>query len=740
MKTRFRTPFRPRLSFPTYRQLDAMDCGPTCLRMVARFHGKTFPLAMLRERCHIGKQGVSLLGIAHAAEGIGFRTLAAKTTLEALASEAPLPCVVHWKQNHFVVVYRIERGRVWMADPSEGLVKLTLAEFTAGWASDVEDGRPSGVVLLMEPTPEFHAADDSAARARPGLGFLFGYLRGYGPYMAQVGVGMAVASVLQLVFPFLTQAIVDHGIANQDIGFVYVVLIAQLALFFSRTVVEFIRNRILFHVGTRVYVSIISDFLVKLMRLPIGFFDTRMVGDIMQRVQDHSRIQQFLTTTTLNVLFSTFTLVIFSAVLALYSGMIFLVFVVGSAAYLAYVLLFLKRRKELDYLRFAEMSANQSTLLELVTGMAEIKLANAEQQKRWGWERVQARLFRVNLKGLTLDQYQDGGAVAINELKNICITFLAAKLVIDGEMTLGMLLAVQYIIGQLNAPLNQMISFVHTAQDTKISLERLGEIHERADEETAGASIGFLPEDRSIRLRGVDFHYGGALAEPVLRGVDLVIPEGKVTAVVGSSGSGKTTLLKLLLKFHEPTAGEISVGGTGLAHLSHRMWRESCGVVMQEGFLFADTIARNVAVGDETVDRRRLVEAVRTANIRDFVEGQPLAYNTKIGRDGIGMSHGQKQRLMIARAVYKNPDYLFFDEATSALDANNERVIMENLKSVFQGRTVVVIAHRLSTVRDADQVVVLDRGRIVERGTHDELTALRGAYYELVRNQLELGQ
>lgn len=725
-------------AFPTYRQHDLKDCGPTCLRMVARHHGRSYSLEYLRDRCHLDRQGVSLLGIGYAAESIGFRTLSVKATYEQLVREAPLPCIAHWNQNHFVVVHRIARGRVHIADPAQGRVVLPAADFQRGWLSMEEGGESRGVLLLLEPTPAFFEHDEEPATRRGELRHLAAHLRGYGPFLVQVVLGMFVAALLQLFFPFLTQAIVDHGISSQDLGFVNLVLVAQVTLFVSRTAVEFIRNQILFHIGTRVYVSLISEFLIKLMRLPIAFFDTRMVGDILQRVQDHSRVQQFLTATTLNVLFSGITLAVFSAVLALYSMILFVVFAVGSAAYLGYLLVFLQRRKHLDYARFREMSENQNQLMELVGAMQEIKLGNAEQQKRWEWERVQARLFRVNLKSLLLGQYQDGGAAFINEMKNITITFLAVKLVIDGEMTLGMLVAVQYILGQLNAPLTQLIGFVHAAQDARISLERLAEVHDREDEENPAERIQTLPAGRTIALSGVSFGYGGPRGEQVLRDVDLEIPAGKVTAVVGTSGSGKTTLLKLLLKFYDPS-GEITVGGSRLRHLSNRVWRSRCGVVMQDGHIFSDTIARNVAVGQDAVDWDRLLHAVEVANIRAFVESLPIGYNTRIGRDGIGMSQGQKQRLLIARAVYKDPEYLFFDEATSALDANNERVIMENLQEFFRGRTVMVIAHRLSTVKNADHIVVLDQGRVVERGTHAELTALRGSYYALVKNQLELG-
>lgn len=731
---------KPRRKFPAYRQHDAKDCGPTCLRMVAAYHGRRYSLQYLRDRSYIDRQGVSILGISYAAESIGFRTLMAKVSLEHFLEHAPLPAIVHWRQNHFVVVFDVRDGKVDMADPDMGRVTLSVDDFRRHWASMQFRGREAGIVLLLEPTPEFYQRGDQEPTGRKQLGFMFGYLRGFEPWFGQVALAMFVASVLQLIFPFLTQSIVDHGIAAQNLSFVYVILIAQLALFFSRTVVEFIRNRILFHVGTRVYVAIISDFLIKLLKLPIPFFDTRTVGDILQRIQDHTRIQQFVTASTLNVIFSFFTLVVFSVVLALYAPVLFAVFLVGSVLHTAWVLAFLKKRKELDYQRFTEMAANQNALMELVTGLQEIKLANAEQQRRWGWERVQARLFRVSLRGLSVSQMQEGGAAFLNELKNITLTFLAAKLVIDGELTLGMLLAVQFIVGQMNTPLAQMIAFAQSTQDAKISLDRLGEIHNHENEEDPAEKVTALPEERSLSLRQLSFHYGGPLAEPVLHELDLDIPEGKVTAIVGTSGSGKTTLLKLLLKFYDPVKGEILMGHTPLRNIAARALRQRCGVVMQDGHLFADTVANNIAVGADEIDRARLLYAARMADIHTFVEGLPMGYNTKIGRDGIGMSAGQKQRLLIARAIYKDPDYLFFDEATSALDANTERTIVDNLREFFRGRTVVVIAHRLSTVKDADQIVVLEKGRIVERGTHAELTALRGSYFSLVKNQLELGQ
>ncbi len=732
------------MPFPFYKQLDAMDCGPSCIRMIARYYGKNYTLQTLRDKSYITREGVSMLGISDAAEAIGFRSMGVKITFEQLLNEAPLPCVAHWNQNHFVVVYKIQKKRngeiiVHVADPARGIIKFTKDEFIKAWANTKEGGEEKGLCLLLEATPDFYQSEGEKTD-KSGFKFLFSYLRPYKKIITQLFLGLLLGSLLQLIFPFLTQSIVDKGINNQDLDFVTLIIIAQLVLIFSRTIVEFIRSWILLHLGTRINISLISDFLIKLMKLPVSFFDTKMIGDLIQRIGDHRRIESFLTSSTLNILFSLVNLFIFSIVLFIYNINVFLVFLLGSALYVAWVIIFLRKRREIDNRRFAQMSDNQNNIIQLITGMQEIKLNNCEKQKRWEWENIQARLFKVNIDSLSLNQYQQAGGLFINEVKNVIITFIVAKSVIDGNMTLGMMLAVQYIIGQLNGPINQMIGFLQSTQDAKISLERLGEIHNKENEESDDQpKIDILPEQRDLNLDKIFFQYEGPHSPFVLDDVELNIPEKKITAIVGTSGSGKTTLVKLLLGFYNPVKGKITLGDLYLNNISNRLWRDKCGVVMQDGFIFSDSIASNIAVSDEYPDRAKLLHAVKVANIQEFIESLPLGYNTKIGQNGVGLSQGQKQRILIARAVYKNPEFIFLDEATNALDANNERVIMENLDEFFKGKTVVVVAHRLSTVKNADQIVVLEKGKVVEKGTHAELTKKKGAYYELVRNQLELG-
>jgi ATP-binding cassette subfamily B protein len=716
---------------------------------MVKYYGKTLTIQTLRHLSETTREGSNLLYLSDAAEKIGFRSLGVKLNVKKL-DDAPLPCILHWNKEHYVVLYEVRSRKLGVgrkkktyriSDPAIGLIDYTEDEFLKFWiGNNSDENTEEGIALLLEPTPKFHQSEfDEEDKKAFGFGLLFKYIFPYKSFVIQLIIGLLAGSLLQLIFPFLTQSIVDVGIQNQNIQFIYLILFAQLCLFFGKTALEIIRSWILLHLSVRINISLISDFFIKLMNLPISFFDVRMTGDIMQRINDHHRIERILTTSSLDVLFSVINMFIMGSILAYYNLKIFVVFFIGSFFYFLWITLFLKRREKLDYKRFSEVSQEQSKVIELINGMQEIKLHNAEKQKRWGWEFIQARLFKVSMKGLILEQTQNIGSNFINELKNIFIVFLSAKLVIDGQITLGMMMAISSIVGSLNGPVVQLINFIREAQDAKISLARLSEIHEKEDEtQQEENQTHDIPENEAIIIKDLSFRYVGSDVN-VLDSLNLTIPANKITAIVGTSGSGKTTLMKLLLKFYEPNSGEVSINKTPLKSIAQKTWRNHVGSVMQEGYIFSDTIANNIAIGVDIINKKRLVYASDVANIKDFIQDYPLGYNTKIGMEGVGMSTGQKQRLLIARAVYKNPEMLFFDEATSALDANNEKEIMQKLDIFFKNKTVVVIAHRLSTVMNADQIVVLEKGKIVEIGNHQELVNLKGSYFELVRNQLQLG-
>lgn len=746
------------MRFDYLGQLDSSDCGPSCLRMIAKFYGKSFTYQTLHSKAFVSKSGVSMLSISDAAEDIGFRTRGYRLTWEQLRDEVPLPCIVHWNQRHFIIVYHIVKKRsfssffssslkkevngsaiIQVADPAQGLLKYTESEFKKCWLSSKSDGIQEGTALLLEPTPDFYRQEDEE-KGTPTIINLLSYLQPFKKYILQLMLGMLTASIISLLFPFLTQSLVDTGIANSNIPFVVMILIAQLILVLSQTANGLLRNWISLHVTSRVSISLISDFLIKLMKLPVSFFDARQIGDIIQRIGDHNRIRSFLTDSIISIIFAVITLVMYAIIMATYNLGILSIFLLGSILYIGWVSLFLKKRRELDYKRFQQSASNQSNIIQLITGMQEIKLNTCEKQKRWEWERIQIKLFRVSLKSMMLNQNQQLGAVFINQAKDILISFISVRAVITGEMTLGMMMAVQYIIGQLNAPIQQFIGFTQAAQDARISLERLGEIHQREDEEKIDdCKIKEIPFLKDIEIKNLMFQYEGPHSEKVLNDISFVIPAKKITTVVGISGSGKTTLLRLLLGFYTPIKGEILLGRTPLTHYSQVEWRKKCGVVMQDGFIFSDTIAGNIGLIDEIPDKDKLDRSLKIANLEDFIKNLPLGYNSKIGNDGHGLSAGQKQRILIARAVYKEPDIIFFDEATNALDAQNERIIMKNLDEFFKEKTVLIVAHRLSTVKNADQIVVLDKGKVIEKGTHKDLVKTKGAYYNLVKDQLDLG-
>ncbi len=731
-------------SFPVYRQYDAMDCGPACLCMIAKHYGKTYSIETMRNSAFLGRQGVSLLGISKAAESIGFKTIGGRLKFDTLINKVSLPCIVHWKQEHFVVVHRITRNRkgykIDIADPALGLLEYTQEEFLKYWLTTKTNGEEKGVGLLLEPTTSFYDYKDDYITTKNRFSFLWNYVVKYKKFFGQIILGLLIGSLLQLLFPFLTQSIVDIGINSKDIQFVWLILMAQLMLLFSRTIIDFIRTKILLHISARINVSLISDFFIKLMKLPMEFFDTKLTGDLLQRIEDHKRIERFVTIQTLNLLFSIFTFIVFGIVLLYYNVFIFSVFLIGSIIYGLWIVTFLKKRKIIDYKLFEQDGLNRNTVYQMIAGMQEIKLQGCEQRKRWEWEDIQADLFNVNLDMLNLNQNEKAGSVFINETKNIFITIVAAMGVIDGTLTLGMMLAIQYIIGQLNTPIEQLVSFIYKWQDVSISFDRVNEIRTQLNEENEDKILTNLDkENKTIEINNLYFKYNNILPNYILKNINLNIQQGKTTAIVGASGSGKTTLLKLLLGYYSLNNGTIKIGGENLEKFNISWWRSQCGVVMQEGYLFSDTIANNIAISDDKPNLEKIRHAARIANIADDIEKLPLAYNTKIGQDGQGISQGQRQRILIARVVYKNPDFIFLDEATNALDANNERIILSRLEDFYKGKTVIVIAHRLSTVKNADNIVVLEGGEIAEQGTHDELTHQHGLYYHLVKNQLELG-
>ncbi len=724
--------------FPHYLQIDRMECGLTCLKIIFKHYGKIVPLNKLRKLTNVSKSGTSLLDLSEAAENIGFRTKAINVTLEGL-TQIELPCILHWQQKHFVVLYKINKNSYYISDPATGKFKLEERSFLEFWYSNKKIAR--GLALQLSPMPHFFDLDDAKdQRKRLDWNIFVKYFWTYRRLIYQISLGLLVGTILQLIAPFLTQSVVDIGINSKNINFIYLVLIAQVFLFIGQTAVSFMQSWILLYISTRVNLSILTDFFIKIMRLPMFFFEMKTSGDILQRLNDQQRIENFLTGSTLSTLFSFINLIVFGIVLIVYSTTIFLVFLLSTVVYVGWILIFLSKRKALDQKRFKRGAESQTYSFELINSIQEIKLNNAEKQKRWIWETFQTRLFRLKAEGLALSQYQQAGSMAINQLKNILITFISAKAVVNGEITLGGMMAIQYLVGMVNNPVGQLLGFIQSYQDAKISLERINEIYEEEDEEPIDKLwIHELPNDKKIIFKNVSFRYPGAGNQNVLKNIDLTFAQGHTTAIVGMSGSGKTTLIKLIMRFYKIDVGEIFIGTTKLNNISFKVWRNDCGVVLQDGFIFADTIENNIAVGDDAPDHEKILESIRIANLEEFIEEQPFGLQTVIGIAGKGISQGQRQRILIARAVYKNPHYIILDEATNALDATNERIIIENLRSFFKHKTVIIIAHRLSTVSNADNILVLSHGEIVENGTHKTLTSKKGYYYNLIKNQLELG-
>ena len=726
-------------TFPCDRQMDMMDCGPACLKMIAKHYGKYYSLQYMRDKCGITKEGVSFLDLSHAAENIGLKTLSLKCTIDDLILKVPLPVIVHWDNSHFIVVYNTNprNGNINVSDPAKGIIKYTKKEFEKRWVKKAE--KDKGVLMAIEPRAEFYErqGEEKTERKKTFENFL-GYFKPYKKSFINLFSVMLLVTVLQGFLPFISKAVIDVGIQTHDVDFIYIVLIANIAIYVSIMLSNMVRDWILLHVTSRVNIALISDYLIKLMLLPITFFENKMTGDILQRAQDHERIRSFIMNNSINMIFSTLTFFVFAAILLFYNTTIFYIFLAGSVLYVLWVMGFLKLRKKLDWEYFDLISRNQSYWVETIAGIQDIKINNYEKPKRWKWEDIQARLYKVNVRVLNVTNMQSLGAQFIDSIKNLAITFFCAIAVIKGEMTFGVMISTQFIIGMLNAPVQQFIQFIISFQFAKISFLRLNEIHQLKDEhDDVGTNPIDLPENKSLVINNVAFQYTPT-GPIVLRNVHLIIPEKKVTAIVGDSGSGKSTLLKLILRLYKPSFGDILIGNMNVNNISLKQWRDKCGAVMQDGKIFNDTILNNIVLDDEKIDYEKLKKALDTANIAAEIEKLPLGYQTMMGEQGRGLSGGQKQRILIARALYKDPDYLFFDEATNSLDTLNEQKIVEALDNVFKDKTVIVVAHRLSTIRKADQIVVMQNGMIVEIGNHNSLMERKGRYYQLVQSQLDL--
>lgn len=721
-------------------QRDSMGCGVACLNMICRFYGKKIDMKLLDKLCAPTTEGVSILGISNAAQKIGLTSFIGKVEIEDLIDEN-LPAILHWNQNHFVVLYKVKnKTTFYIADPAKGLINYNILEFENHWnTSSEQDSKTKGIALFLEPNEQFGCTSEEASPSKRSFVFLWSYLKQYRKYFFQLIVGLVLGCLLQLIFPFLTQFIVDFGIRYNDIGFIWLILFGELMIVIGCTATDFIRRWLLLHISMRINISLISDFFIKLLKLPMSFFDTKLLGDILQRINDHHRVQTFLTNQVLGIMFSVLSFIVFGFVLFIYNKTVFLIFLIASILYGSWIALFLSQRKVIDYELFEKQVINQNRTYQFVSSIQEIKLQDCEMRRRWEWEDSQADLFTIQMKSLKLQQKQEAGSLLINEIKNILITVFAATAVMNNQISLGSMLSIQYMVGQLNSPIEQMMAFIYSLQDVNISLERINDVHTGKNEERNENRIVDFHSEKSITLCKVDFKYDKHALKNTLEDVSFNIPQGKITAIVGESGSGKTTLIKLMLGYYPVASGTILIAGRNINEYNMKWWRRHCGVVMQAGVIFSESIARNIAVDDGEIDEQRLEWSARIANIHDYVIGLPLKYNTKIGQDGIGLSQGQKQRILIARAVYKDPDFIFLDEATNALDAKNEKTIVENLDKFYKGRTVVVVAHRLSTVKTADQIIVLDDGKIVEIGNHLSLVGMKGVYYNLVKNQLELG-
>lgn len=720
------------INFPFFKQLDTMDCGPASIKIIAKFYGKNFSFKFLRDKCNISREGISLKDLSRVSEEIGLRNLPLKLSFDDLIKKITLPCILHWDYNHFVVLYKIKNSKVYISDPQIGLVNYSIDEFIYYWKKNND----KGIVLVVEPSPSFYEKDE--VNTSSSFSNYVGYLKPHTKFLIQVFIGMIIGVVINLIFPFITQSIVDIGIETKDYNFINLLLIASIILTISSVFSGYIQNRMILYVADKVNISMVSDFIKKTLQLPVTFFERKMTSDILNRINDHNRIQDFILTSFLGILIAGISFIIYAIILVYYNFNLFLFFIIGTILYIIWILLFLKKRRILDFKFFDSNNLNQNEIIQIVDNSTEIKVNNLQQKKRWDWERSRLEIYDLNIKLLNLTQTQNIGTAIIDRLKNVFITFFAAKAVINGEMTLGMMLSAQYIIGQMNGPVNQLIGFIQSFQNAKISLERVNEVVFEENEEKIFDGIEMpIPLDKSIKIKNLSFRYH--ISDPyVLKNINLEIPEGKMLAIVGQSGSGKTSLLKILLRLYEDYEGDILIDDVNFKSINIHKWRAICGAVLQDGKILDETILKNIILDDIDIEINKLNNVIKITNLENFINKKNLKLYTIVGKAGVGISGGEKQRILIARALYKNPNFLFFDEATNSLDTKNEEEITNNLINLTKNKTTVVIAHRLSTVKFADTIIVLDKGEIVEKGNHNELLKLKGYYYNLINSQLEL--